>query len=66
MFHNTEGMEGVELIKLKAASTYRMHPVSLLKETFRKHYLIRAKAACPSSKRTSLILSATPAMPFLR
>ncbi len=33
MFHNTGGMEGVELIKLKAASTYRMHPVSLLKET---------------------------------
>ena len=33
MFHNTGGMEGVELIKLKAASTFRMHPVSLLKET---------------------------------
>ena len=32
MFHNTGGMEGVELIKLKAASTYRMHPVSRLKE----------------------------------
>ena len=26
MFHNTGGMEGVKLIKLKAASTYRMHP----------------------------------------
>ena len=38
----------------------------VLGKTFRKHYLIRAKAACPSSKRTSLILSATPAIPFLR
>ena len=35
MFHNTGGMEGVELIKLKSASTYRMHPVSLLRE---KHW----------------------------
>ena len=33
MFHITGGMEGVELIKLKAADIYRMHPVSLLRET---------------------------------
>jgi len=38
----------------------------VLDEMLRKYYLIKAKAACPSSKRTSLILSATPAIPFLR
>ena len=38
----------------------------VLDEMLRKHYLIKAKAAWPSSKRTSLILPATPAIPFLR
>ena len=38
----------------------------VLDEMLGKHYLIKAKAAWPSSKRTSLILSATLAIPFLR
>ena len=49
--------------KIHEAADVLYHLTIISKDLF---HLIKAKAACPSSERTSLILSAIPARLFLR